>query len=163
MQVQFLVLFNGEKFVAVMWSNRVEKLSEVADVSSLMRLEVSSYENDALVGKSVAFLALLPEADVEIDALLVNLEKSGLSWCYVIETAPQKSPCIYMFIGKGLTKEYVIDELEEGLANIPENIHLYFEDKPFSSIDIDDYDNSISEFEKELIRKASDVFKVYEP
>ena len=89
------------------------------------------------------------------------LEESGLSWCYVIEMAPKKSPCIYMFIGKGLTKEYVIDELEDELANIPENIHLYFEDKPFSSIDIDDYDNSISEFEKELLKKASDVFKVY--
>lgn len=72
MLVQFIVLFNGEKFVAVMWSNRVEKLSEVADVSSLMRLEVSSYENDAFVGKSVVSLALLPEADVETDTLLVD-------------------------------------------------------------------------------------------
>ena len=92
-----------------------------------------------------------------------NLEESGLSWCYVIETAPKKSPCIYMFIGKGLTKEFVIDELKDEMTNIPEDIHLYFEDNPFSSIVIDDYDNSISELEKELMRKASDVFKVYEP
>ena len=68
-----------------------------------------------------------------------------------------------MFIGKGLTKEFVIDELKDEMTNIPEDIHLYFEDNPFSSIDIDDYDNSISELEKELMRKASDVFKVYEP
>ena len=72
MLVQFLILFNGEKFVAVMWSNGVEKLSEVSDVASLMRLEVGGYENDALVGKSVVSLALLPEADVETDTLLVD-------------------------------------------------------------------------------------------
>ena len=57
----------------------------------------------------------------------------------------------------------MIDELEDDMANIPNNIHLYFEDNSFSSIDIDDYDNSISELEKELVRKASDIFKVYEP
>lgn len=72
MLVQFIVLFNGEKFVAVMWSNRVEKLSKIADVASFMRLEVSGDENDALVGKSVVSLALLPEADVEMDTLLVD-------------------------------------------------------------------------------------------
>jgi len=58
--------------VAVMWSNGVEKLSEVANVSSLMRLKIGGYENDALVGKSVVSLALLPEADVEMDTLLVD-------------------------------------------------------------------------------------------
>ena len=54
MLVQFLVLFNGEKFVAVTWSNRVEKLSEVLNVTSFMKLEVGGYENDALVGKSMS-------------------------------------------------------------------------------------------------------------
>lgn len=58
--------------MAVMWSNGVEKLSEVANVSSLMRLKIGGYENDALVGKSVVSLALLPEADVEMDTLLVD-------------------------------------------------------------------------------------------
>lgn len=72
MAVKFLVVLNDEKFITVTWSNRVEKLSEVSDVSSLMRLEVSGYENDALVGKSVVSLALLPEADVETDTLLVD-------------------------------------------------------------------------------------------
>ena len=72
MLVQFLVLLNGEKFVAVTWSNRIEKLSEVSDVSSFMRLEISGYENDALIRKPVASLALLPETDVEIDTLLVD-------------------------------------------------------------------------------------------
>ena len=72
MQVPFIVLFNDEKFVAVTWSNRVKKLSEVSDVSSLMRLKIGGDENDAFVGKSVVSLALLPEADVETDALLVD-------------------------------------------------------------------------------------------
>ena len=70
--VQFIILFDSEKIVAVTWCNRVEKLSEFSDVSSLMRLEISGYENDALVGKPVASLALLPETDVEMDALLVD-------------------------------------------------------------------------------------------
>ena len=116
------------------------------------------------------FIASAKNKNDTIDWYTINsnivedyLEDSGLSWCYVIETGPNKSPCIYMFIGKGLTKEYVINELEDDMANIPNNIHLYFEDNSFSSIDIDDYDNSISELEKELVRKASDIFKVYEP
>ena len=33
---------------------------------------------------------------------------------------------------------------------------------PDSTLEIDDYDNSISEFDREFMRKASDVFKVYE-
>lgn len=116
------------------------------------------------------FIASAENMNDTIDWFTINsniveetLENSGLSWCYLIETAPKKSPCIYMFIGKGLTKEFVIDELKDEMTNIPEDIHLYFEDNPFSSIVIDDYDNSISELEKELMRKASDVFKVYEP
>lgn len=92
-----------------------------------------------------------------------SLKKRGISWCYVIETATNRSPCVYMFIGNGLTKEYVKGELEGFMPRIPENIHLYFEDKSFSSIDIDDYNNSMSDFERELIRRASDVFNVLEP
>ena len=44
MLVQFVILFNSEKFITVTWGNRVEKLSEVSDVSSFMRLEVGGYE-----------------------------------------------------------------------------------------------------------------------
>ena len=72
MLVQFIIMFNGEKFVAVTWSNRVEELGEVADVSLLMRLKIGGYENDAFVRKSVVSLALLPETDVETDALLID-------------------------------------------------------------------------------------------
>ena len=44
-----------------------------------MRLEVDCYENDAFVGKSVVFLALLPEADVETDTLFIDEGFGSLS------------------------------------------------------------------------------------
>ena len=67
-----------------------------------------------------------------------------------------------MFIGEGLSKEYIIEELKETTKTLPDDRNLYYEDVPFSSIDIDKYDNSITVFEQELTRKASDVFRVYE-
>ena len=42
-------------------------------------------------------------------------------------------------------------------------VDTYFLNDSFSSIDVDQYDNSITELEKELIRKAGDVFRVYQP
>lgn len=72
MAIKFVIILNGKEHIAVTWGNRIEKLSEVSDVSSFMRLEISGYENDALVRKPVASLALLPETDVEIDTLLVD-------------------------------------------------------------------------------------------
>lgn len=92
-----------------------------------------------------------------------SLREKGLSWCYVFETEPEKSPCIYMFIGEGLTKEFIIEELKESMERLPEGTKIYYETASFKSIDIADYDNSISELEKELTRRASDVFRVYEP
>ena len=49
------------------------------------------------------------------------------------------------------------------MENMPADRNIYIEDIQFNSIDIDKYDNSITELEKELYRKAGDVFKVYEP
>ena len=46
---------------------------------------------------------------------------------------------------------------------IGEGRKLYFEDDSFSSIDVDRYDNSLSELERELKNKVSDVFVVYKP
>lgn len=88
--------------------------------------------------------------------------KMNLSWCYVIETAPKQKPCIYMFVGEGLTKDYVINENRIAVATLPEDRGLFFEKKPFSLIDMDKYDNSITELEKELRKVASNVLEVYE-
>lgn len=92
-----------------------------------------------------------------------ELEKEGFSWIYVFETAPKQSPIIYMFFGKGLSKEDLEKEFKDIEDSMPEGRQIFFEDKSFSSIDVDQYDNSITELEKELTRKACEVFKVYEP
>ena len=91
------------------------------------------------------------------------LHEHGLTWCYIFETAPNKIPCIYMFFGQGLSKELMEEVMDEERSAIGEGRKLYFEDDSFSSIDVDQYDNSISEFERELRNKASDVFVVYKP
>ena len=57
----------------------------------------------------------------------------------------------------------MIEELKESMERLPEGTKIYYETASFKSIDIADYDNSISELEKELTRRASDVFRVYEP
>ena len=137
--------------------------------SSLL-LKVKSPERVAVnfVEDKYAFIASAENTNDTSDWFCINsnvieeyLKKNNLSWCYVIEAAPKKSPCIYMFIGEGMTKEYIVEELKDGMRIIPKDIHLYFEENTFSSINIEDYDNSISEFEKILIRKASDVLRVY--
>lgn len=92
-----------------------------------------------------------------------ELEKEGYSWIYVFETAPKQSPIIYMFFGKGLSKEAIEEEFKDIEESLPEGRQIYFEDKSFSEIDVDEYDDSISVFEQELYRKASEVFRVYEP
>lgn len=121
------------------------------------------------IDNKYAFIDSIDSINDSYDWFYVNsnlieeaLQKKGLAWCYMFETAPNKFPCIYMFIGKGLSKEYVIEELKETTNTLPDDRNLYYEDVPFSSIDIDKYDNSITEFEQELTRKASDVFRVYE-
>lgn len=90
------------------------------------------------------------------------LQANGFSWCYLIETAPSATPFIYLFTGPGLTKKFVEEEIASLPTDVPEGRNIYFEDCSFSQIDIDKYDNSISALEEELLRKASDVFKVYE-
>ena len=92
-----------------------------------------------------------------------EFEANNLSWCYVFETAPKQAPCIYMFVGDHQSKEEVKTFLEDGESTIPEGREIYYEDVPFSAIDIDQYDNSMTVLEQELFRKASEVFRVYEP
>lgn len=92
-----------------------------------------------------------------------SLKESGYSWCYLFETAPNQSPNIYMFIGKGLTQETLEEELKDIKKSLPEGRSLYFEEEAFSAIDVDQYDNSMTVLEQELFRKASEVFRVYEP
>ena len=92
-----------------------------------------------------------------------ELDKEGYYWCYVFETAPKQEPFIYMFFGKGLSREILEAEFKEMEESKPKDRQIFFEEASFSSIDVDQYDNSLSFLEKELYRKASDVFKVYEP
>ena len=91
-----------------------------------------------------------------------ELEKEGYSWIYVFETAPKQNPFIYMFFGKGLTKDYLEEEFKDIEETLPEGRQIFFEEASFSEIEVDKYDNSITFLEKELYKKASDVFKVYE-
>lgn len=91
-----------------------------------------------------------------------ELEKEGYSWCYVFETAPEQSPIIYMWFAERLTKENLERELDDVKDSLPEGRQIFFEDAPFSSIDVDQYDNSMTVLEQELYRKASEVFRVYE-
>ena len=91
-----------------------------------------------------------------------ELEKEGYSWCYVFETAPEQSPIIYMWFAKGLTKEDLESEFDDVKDSLPEGRQLFFEDGSFSTIDVDQYDNSKTVLEQELFRKASEVFRVYE-
>lgn len=91
------------------------------------------------------------------------LQKEGMTWCYVFETAPQKSPCIYMFFAKDISIKTLEKDLQEIHESLPEGSNLYFECTSFSSIDIAQYDGSITVLERELINHASDVLRVYEP
>ena len=91
-----------------------------------------------------------------------ELEKEGYSWCYVFETAPEQSPIIYMWFAKGLTKDDLEREFDDVNESLPEGRQIFFEDGPFSAIDVDQYDNSMTVLEQELFRKASEVCRVYE-
>ena len=91
------------------------------------------------------------------------LRANNLLWCYVIETAPKSQPFIYMFIGEDISREYLENEMKEAAESIPEDRNYYFEEGSFDSIDIDQYDDSKTYLEQELFRKASEVFRVYEP
>ena len=90
-----------------------------------------------------------------------ELEKEGYTWYYVFETAPEQSPVIYMFFGKGLSRETLEEELNDAEKSLPENRQVFIEDASFSTIDVDQYDNSISVLEEELCRKAYEVFTTY--
>ena len=92
-----------------------------------------------------------------------EFEANNLSWCYIFETAPKQAPCIYMLIGEGLSKEEVKAFLEDGGSTPPKGHEIHYKDIPFSAIDVDQYDNSMTVLEQELFRKASEVIRVYEP
>ena len=90
-----------------------------------------------------------------------ELEKEGYTWYYVFETASEQSPVIYMFFGKELSRETLEEVLSDIEESIPEDRQVFIEDAAFSTIDVDQYDNSISVLEEELCRKASEVFRTY--
>ena len=90
-----------------------------------------------------------------------ELENAGYNWYYVFETTPEQSPFIYLFFGKGLSRETLEEELNDAEKSLPENRQVFIEDASFSTIDVDQYDNSISVLEEELYRKASEVFRTY--
>lgn len=91
-----------------------------------------------------------------------GLEVAGLSWCYVFETAPNNPPLIYMYIGDDITKDFVMNEISDAIDCLPEGRELHIVDDSFSTLDADQYDNSITEMEKVAVRYASDVFRVEE-
>ena len=90
-----------------------------------------------------------------------ELEKAGYNWYYVFETAPEQSPVIYMFFGKELSWETLEEVLNDIEKSLPEDREVFIENASFSTIDVDEYDNSISVLEEELYRKASEVFRTY--
>ena len=100
---------------------------------------------------------------INSEILEAEFEANKLTWCYVFETAPNQAPCIYMFVGDKISKEGIKAFLEDDETAIPDGRELYYEDTSFSEIDVDQYDKSITLLERELFRKASEVFKVYEP
>lgn len=90
-----------------------------------------------------------------------ELEKEGYTWYYVFETAPEQSPVIYMFFGKELSWETLEEVLNDIEKSLPEDREVFIENASFSTIDVDQYDNSISVLEEELCRKAYEVFTTY--
>jgi hypothetical protein len=52
----------------------------------------------------------------------------------------------------------VLNDIEKSL---PEDREVFIENASFSTIDVDEYDNSISVLEEELCRKAYEVFTTY--
>ena len=90
-----------------------------------------------------------------------ELKKEGYTWYYVFETASEQSPVIYMFFGKGLSRETLEEVLSDIEESIPEDRQVFIEDAAFSTIDVDQYDNSISVLEEELCRKAYEVFTTH--
>ena len=90
-----------------------------------------------------------------------ELKKEGYTWYYVFETASEQSPVIYMFFGKGLSRETLEEVLSDIEESIPEDRQVFIEDAAFSTIDVDQYDNSISVLEEDLCRKAYEVFTTH--
>ena len=90
-----------------------------------------------------------------------ELKKEGYTWYYVFEKAPEQSPVIYMFFGKELSWETLEEVLNDIEKSLPEDREVFIENASFSTIDVDQYDNSISVLEEELCRKAYEVFTTY--
>jgi len=89
MTVKFLVVLNGKELIAVTRDNQIQELGEAANVALLMGLEVGGDENNTLVRQSVASFGIVPETDVEADAILTDrhIEANLVSLkCDVIHT-----------------------------------------------------------------------------
>ena len=91
------------------------------------------------------------------------LRKNGMNWCYMFETFPQQSPCIYMFFCKDLSMEILKEDLQEIQEELPKGSNIYMDCESYSNIDVAQYDDSITVLEEVLIKHASEVFRVYEP
>ena len=91
------------------------------------------------------------------------LQEKGLKWCYVFEKTPKNYPFVYMFVGEGITRDFVENEISGMKKNLPKGRELYVEEGSFASINLDKYNKSKSVFEYELRKYASNVFEVYEP
>lgn len=124
----------------------------------------------APISEELVYIGSAENTNDTLDWFYVNsmaieeaLQKEGLTWCYLFETAPSSAPLVYMFIGKNITEADVRNIFEDSIDELPEDRELYYELKPFQSIDIDNYDHSITDLEKVATRYASDVFRVYEP
>ena len=76
-----------------------------------------------------------------------ELKKEGYTWYYVFETASEQSPVIYMFFGKGLSRETLEEVLSDIEESIPEDRQVFIEDAAFSTIDVKHYFGNVTKEE----------------
>lgn len=89
MVVKFLIVLNGKELIPIVRGDLIQEFGEAADVTSFVGLEVGGDEDNALVGQSVASFGIVPEADVETDAIFADrhIEANLVSLkCNVIHT-----------------------------------------------------------------------------
>lgn len=72
MLVEFRVVLNGKKVVAVAKGNLIQELGEATDVPLLVGLETGGDEDNALVWQSVTSFGIIPETHVEVDSFLAD-------------------------------------------------------------------------------------------
>lgn len=100
---------------------------------------------------------------INAEKLEKELKRRGYKWIYQIETAPGQLPFIYLFFGKGIKKKDIEKAFEEVTEPLPDGRELFYEETPFNSIDMEQYDNrKIFPLEQMLINKSADVLEVIE-